>query len=443
MTDDYTPDEQPNTESPEMGQNSTADENTSQVDPMQQQVAPPEQAQPQAQPEAAPAQPGVPAQPMQPTTIDEAIQAHRASAVAQEQEGLKNDFAMGHIHPETMSSLYAKKDTAGKIGTIFGMLVSGAGSGLSHQPNALMAMMQKQIDNDFAAQQNSNVNAQNFYKLHMANELNKAQIKNTEADIALKQADLKNKPLEAELKRSLAALNFETAHATGQATAYTATNWTAFEKAMDAYNKMPEGQLKQDTAAKLLFMQKSLEQANLPITAKMIAVGGATDAFKKIMSDLPKEDAGTVAKTIAAVRIGAPEVGNLFASQWEPNMDSFAGVNIDQYRPQINSMVTKARLNQGLMNYINKNSPTLNPAEINYARSLVAGLPPAEQAMIGTDPLVFLKDLRTGPTMRGIIDKDNSALDQQLKTLGWPKGRGNIKSLGPAAVHCHMSMSIH
>jgi hypothetical protein len=69
------------------------------------------------------------------------------------------DLVNGNIKPETYQSLYAKKDTLGKIGTLFGMLVAGAGAGLVHQPNAVMNMMDQQITNDFEAQKANKSNA--------------------------------------------------------------------------------------------------------------------------------------------------------------------------------------------------------------------------------------------------------------------------------------------
>lgn len=96
------------------------------------------------------------------------------------------DLENGHIKPETYHSLFAKKDTAGKIGTIFGLILSGIGSGLTGQPNAALEMMNKEVDNDFQAQKASKENAINFYKLNLQREMNKAQTSNLKADAVLK-----------------------------------------------------------------------------------------------------------------------------------------------------------------------------------------------------------------------------------------------------------------
>lgn len=86
----------------------------------------------------------------------------------------KNDLANGHIKPKTYQDLFNNKDTMGKIGTIFGLLIAGIGSGMSRQPNAVMAMMDKEIDNDLEAQKQSKVNAVNYLRLneeHLKNQV--------------------------------------------------------------------------------------------------------------------------------------------------------------------------------------------------------------------------------------------------------------------------------
>ncbi len=78
--------------------------------------------------------------------------------------GFAEDLNNGHISPKSYGEI-ADRHTLGRIGTMFGMLLGGIGSGLSGQPNALMAMMDKEIDRDLDAQQKSKSNAQNLYNL--------------------------------------------------------------------------------------------------------------------------------------------------------------------------------------------------------------------------------------------------------------------------------------
>jgi hypothetical protein len=118
------------------------------------------------------------------STADELKQEH-AKTVA--------DLTNGHIKPETPQSLFAKKDTLGKIGTIFGLLVGGIGSGITGQPNAMLEMMNKQISNDLETQQQSAGNAQNLLKINQADMMNKSQIPINAANAKLIQADANNK----------------------------------------------------------------------------------------------------------------------------------------------------------------------------------------------------------------------------------------------------------
>lgn len=86
------------------------------------------------------------------------------------------DLTNGHIQKKTYADLFESKSTLGKIGTVFGLLLAGAGSGLTKQPNLALQMMDKQIDDDFQSQKESKTNAQNFYKLNLENQINKSKI---------------------------------------------------------------------------------------------------------------------------------------------------------------------------------------------------------------------------------------------------------------------------
>ncbi len=145
----------------------------------QEQVAP---ATPQAIKTPAPMAPKPVAQP-QPMQPEQVAMAHKAEA-DQEAANHWQDLLQGHIKPETYHSLFAKKSTPGKIGTLFGLLISGAGSGLTHQPNAVLDMMNKEIDRDLEAQKSASAGAQNYYRLNQQNELNKANLGKITAETA-------------------------------------------------------------------------------------------------------------------------------------------------------------------------------------------------------------------------------------------------------------------
>lgn len=143
------------------------------------QPAPMVQPQPQA---VAPA-------PRMPATPQEHAVAVKQD-LSQEAQAWQNDLNNGHIQPETYQDLFNKKDTLGKIGTIFGLLVGGAGAGLSHQPNALLGMMNKEIENDLNAQMKSKDNAVNYIRLNQQHQMNQAQIKAINQDTNIKAYSL-------------------------------------------------------------------------------------------------------------------------------------------------------------------------------------------------------------------------------------------------------------
>lgn len=94
----------------------------------------------------------------------------------QQQMNFSNDLASGAISPKTYKDLYGKENTLGKVGTLLGLLVSGGGAGLTHQPNMIMGMMDKEIERDFDAQKQNVANGHNFLSLNYAHNLQQAQI---------------------------------------------------------------------------------------------------------------------------------------------------------------------------------------------------------------------------------------------------------------------------
>ena len=66
-----------------------------------------------------------------------------------EADAVAKDYGNGHITPKTYHDLFSKnadgsdRGTLSKIGMIFGLMLGGAGSGLTHQPNAALGMMNK------------------------------------------------------------------------------------------------------------------------------------------------------------------------------------------------------------------------------------------------------------------------------------------------------------
>lgn len=172
-------------------------------------------------PASAPANPGLPPKPaVMPVagTVDvvgqkpaepaaEPEEVDPAQELNQEALAWNEDLKNQHITPHTYADLFAKKDTLGKVGTLFGLLLSGAGSGLAHQPNMVMQMMDKELANDFEAQKQSKGNAQNFLKISQQNELNKSMIDLQHKQGLLTDEQAESMKADVGLKSTTTALN--------------------------------------------------------------------------------------------------------------------------------------------------------------------------------------------------------------------------------------------
>lgn len=92
--------------------------------------------------------------------------------ILSENKAFQQDLNEGHVTPKTYKDLMfsnpdgTEKSTLGKLGAIFGMMLSSGGAGLAHQTPMYMEMMNKEIERDLDAQQKSVSNKQNAYKIN-------------------------------------------------------------------------------------------------------------------------------------------------------------------------------------------------------------------------------------------------------------------------------------
>ncbi len=112
----------------------------------------------------------------------------------------QQDLAQGKITPKTYHDLFAEKSTLGKIGTLFGMVLSGAGSALAHQPDMILDMMNKEIERDLEAQKLNQSNKQSWYNAAMAHEKSLADIATNAATEQSIRMGTFNSALDAEHK---------------------------------------------------------------------------------------------------------------------------------------------------------------------------------------------------------------------------------------------------
>lgn len=79
----------------------------------------------------------------------EALFQKHMQALGSEHDAIVADIQNQHFDPQRV---WSNKGTAQKASAILGMILGGIGSGLTHQPNAALAVLEKQIDRDIEAQ---------------------------------------------------------------------------------------------------------------------------------------------------------------------------------------------------------------------------------------------------------------------------------------------------
>lgn len=228
-------------------------------------IAPPEVAPaPEPAPRVLPPKPAVmptagvidvvgqrrPAPPPPPPTLAEQLDADALQDA--------DEFARGTIHPKTMADLFAEKSTLGKIGTVFGLMIGGAGSGLLRHPNALLEIMQKELDRDLDAQKNSNANAQNWLRLSQEYDYQKAQREKLAADTALAEAMTGKIPAETGLLEAQAFSTAADADLKNTTQAMTRMQLGVLSTFSGMIDRMPEGAMK---ASAYDYLQKKLMPA--------------------------------------------------------------------------------------------------------------------------------------------------------------------------------------
>jgi hypothetical protein len=175
-----------------------------------------------------------------PTQYKDSVQ----NDIMDEGRAWSKDLDDGYIKPQTYHDLFANKGTLGKIGTLFGLLVAGAGSGLTHQPNAVLEMMNKEISNDLDAQKASSSNRQNYIRMAQQHELNKANVLTQAAGRKLTAAETGQINQLVDLKSKMFAQR------------------GAMANIMANVNKMPEGPDKQRAMNAAAMMYKGLDAEN-------------------------------------------------------------------------------------------------------------------------------------------------------------------------------------
>lgn len=169
----------------------------------------------------------------------------------EEQDKYQTEVDSGVIDPPTYESMFNEKELPGKMGTLFGLLISGIGSGMSHQPNMVMQMMDNEIQRDIQAQEKSQENRQNFLKLNQQNFMNVAN-----ADQLTTEARVKSY---------------------AQATAM--ARYAFYDKYARMTRNLPPGQMKNQAVQALAIMKPAIDQENSSGFARAAAASAVAETL--------------------------------------------------------------------------------------------------------------------------------------------------------------------
>lgn len=334
-----------------------------------------------------------------------------AAEFAQEDAAWQHDLQNGHIEPKTYRDLYAKKDTLGKVGMIFGLMLSGIGSGMSGQQNMALEMMNNEIKNDLDAQVKSKEGARNFLQLNYQHEFQLAQQKLFEKQGNLTEAQIQQVRTEAALKaRTLTIMQMNSAALHNQA---------------QLVAKMPDGPQKEQAKELLAMMGTAVtaENANVAdIAASRLALfnqagGGANTTAMRMVPGMEGVAKSMEEKTI-------PGIGTAKIPVPQNKRDELEAMNTLDYKTN------------DLLNFIDEHKGTFNPqtrrvaeqkAEemVNFYNSSIKGGVLTEgrlkwlDSQINKNPTSIIQDIMGNTArLREIRDSNAERKDIMLRQLG-------------------------
>ena len=251
---------------------------------------------------------------------------------AQEDAAFQHDLENGHITPETYQSMFHDKSTLGKVGTIFGLLMSGAGSGLSHQPNALLGMMDNVIKNDLAAQIQSKQNAQNYLRTNQNAILTKAHAGKLDADSALQAYALTKMQM----------------------------NRTALHDQTQNVSKLPVGSPERQNAEQgLALMYGAINNDNYDIADRAASAQALMGMNNASGGNNPESG---YQKSQQALRMAGQEgLANSRDQRHIPGMQGQTSIPADKIRDQVQAMNVMDQKGRDVLNFIHNNPVGLNP----------------------------------------------------------------------------------
>lgn len=361
--------------------------------------------------------------PQQPQVPDD-VKQHLLQEDSKWQQDLQNQ----HITPETYSDLFNKKGTLGKIGAVFGLMMSGAGSGLSHQPNALLAMMNQEIQNDLEAQKSSKSNAQNFLRINQQQQMNLAQK-------GLLGAQTSNIKAEAD-QRAFALANMQMNHA-------------ALHNLTQNISRLPLGSpQRQQAESTLAMMYQAVNNENYSIADR----AAAASALSNFGSTSGGPEQGFQKQNQMLRMSGNDKLAENMENKHFPGIQGQASVPLTaDDRTQLNSGITFQNQLQRFQDWTKAHSGDLSPAAKKEGEAMAAGLQGAyRQAthggvykageqdfisnIIDSEPTKFFNDIRVMPQLKAVQKDAALQLDQFAKSKGFQGYKTQIPASSPGEI---------
>ncbi len=352
------------------------------------------------------------------------------------------DHQTGKINPKTYAD-FMPKDTLGKIRSYFGLMLAGAGSGLTGQPNQVLAMMDKQISNDVEAQKTNQANKQTMFSLSLQherdkiaaqrsaleNQLTQAQIARQPMEVARLKAEIKNFDAEAKVKEQEAMIKATTAtenkmrlsiiHGLGNDLDGLPDNSPAKQQGSALLSNVVLPGVIKDNAVRN-------EQAAGKITLNQIMNGSGN--FTE-----PQFQAGM--KQLRLLKMD--DIANKLEESHVPGIPGYASRPIpEEARTAVGNGIGFIKQLDHFKQWSQEHSGDLNPADQAYGAALANGLQNAyreaihggvyksgEQDFIAQaidpDPTKFLSNLRVVPKLEAVKLNAMMQLDNHLNQLGF------------------------
>lgn len=331
-----------------------------------------------------------------------------------ESNAVMADYKNGHITPETYHDLFAKKDTLGKIGTVFGLMLSGMGSGLTGQPNAVMGMMDRQIQNDLEAQKNTKEGQRNFLNLSHQMLAAQSQSKHLDMETAIQA-------------RTLANMN---------------ANQAALHHLVELSKQYPVGSPQWHQAQQTLTM---LSQGVQSENYRLADRAAAASAYYSTIFGGQGQGGGADDQTgqrLQAMRMFAPEKAKELEERYVPGIGVSSVKVPDNVRQEMASKQNLIKTATDLMDY-SKTHSNIIPGTPEYRYGVAKSMAVQQQVregMLGTvfresekpllekfvneNPAGAFKAFNTQPKLRAILDNAQMSLNTTKKMYGFPESSG-------------------